>query len=125
MEELWAGVDVSKSSVAVHIRPRNESFCCQNDAVGAALIVKRPQPLAPQLIVLEATGGHEVLLANELALAQLPVAGGQSRACAQLCQSLGQTGENRSHRCDAARSLCRSDPSASSCLTGSANAGVE
>lgn len=74
MEELWVGVDVSKSLVAVHIRPINESFSCKNDASGTALIVARLQQLAPRLIVLEATGGHEVLLANALVLERLPVA---------------------------------------------------
>ena len=74
MEELWVGVDISKSLVAVHIRPTNESFSCKNDVSGAEIIVVRLQQLAPKLIVLEATGGHEVLLANELILAKLPVA---------------------------------------------------
>ncbi len=66
MEGLWVGVDVSKSLVAVHIEPTNESFSCKNDASGAGLISVRFQQLARKLIVLEATGVHEVVLANEL-----------------------------------------------------------
>jgi transposase len=74
MTELWVGVDVSKSVLAVHIRPHAEAFSCANDDGGVAMIVNRLQEVSPALIVIEATGGHEVLIAAALKGARQPVA---------------------------------------------------
>ncbi len=73
-QTLFVGIDVSKSSLDVAIRPGQEHATFANDDEGHAALVKRLQELAPTLIVLEATGGWEVRAATALALAGLPVA---------------------------------------------------
>jgi transposase len=70
----FAGIDVSKTALDVALRPSGDAWRSANDAAGIAELVARLQPLAPQLIVLEATGGLERLAVTALALAGLPVA---------------------------------------------------
>jgi len=73
-ETLFVGIDVSKHSLDVAIRPSQEHTTFANDDAGHAALVKRLQELTPTLIVLEATGGWEIRAAAALALAGLPVA---------------------------------------------------
>ena len=70
---VFAGIDVSKTALDVALRP-GDAWRSPNDEAGIAELVARLQPLAPQLIVLEATGGLERLVVAALALAGLPVA---------------------------------------------------
>jgi transposase len=70
----FVGIDVSKAMLDVALRPSGELWRCANDAVGITELVGQLQPLAPHLIVLEATGGLERLVVAALALAGLPVA---------------------------------------------------
>jgi transposase len=70
----YAGIDVSKARLDVAIRPSGEAWQSSNDESGIAALVERLQVLAPQLIVLEATGGLERLVTAALALAGLRVA---------------------------------------------------
>jgi transposase len=69
-----AGIDVSKAALDVALRPSGEHWCSTNDEAGITELVGRLQPLAPHLIVLEATGGLERLVVAALALAGLPLA---------------------------------------------------
>lgn len=71
---IFVGIDVSKAALDVAVRPTGASWRRPNDEAGIAELVTRLQPLAPQLIVLEATGGLERLVVTALALAGLPVA---------------------------------------------------
>ncbi len=59
MSEIWVGVDVSKQRFDVAIRPLNETWSTSNDQTGIQTLVSRFKKLAPQRIVLEATGGYE------------------------------------------------------------------
>jgi transposase len=69
---IFAGIDVSKAALDVALRPEGAPGRCANDEAGIAELVGRLRSLAPQLIVLEATGGLERLVV--VALAGLPVA---------------------------------------------------
>jgi transposase len=72
----YVGIDVSKARLDIAVRPSGEAWQSANDEAGIAALVDRLrtlQPLAPQLIVLEATGGLERLVVAALALAELPV----------------------------------------------------
>src|SRR5690348_15933159 len=71
---VYVGIDVAKGALDVAVRPAGTSWRSGNDEAGRAEIVARLRPLAPTLIVLEATGGYERLLVAALALAELPVA---------------------------------------------------
>src|SRR5690606_9611038 len=67
------GIDVSKAQLEIAIRPSGERFSVSNNDVGHQELLRRLQPLKPQRIVLEPTGGFELTLVQALAVAQLPV----------------------------------------------------
>jgi transposase len=72
--EHFVGIDVAKDRLDVHLRPRGEAFAVARDGDGLAQLVERLQALAPQLVVMEATGGYETIVASALAAARLPLA---------------------------------------------------
>jgi transposase len=72
--EHFVGIDVAKDRLGVHLRPSGESFAVGRDGEGLARLVERLRALAPALVVLEATGGFERVVASALAAAQLPLA---------------------------------------------------
>jgi transposase len=71
---MFVGIDVSKDRLDVHVRPSGEAFTVARDSEGIDELAKRLSALAPALIVLEATGGFETVVAAGLAAAGLPVA---------------------------------------------------
>jgi transposase len=70
---IFVGIDVAKEDLAVHLRPSDEHFTVTNDERGVRKLVTRLSKLHPELIVLEATGGLELLSVSLLAHASLPV----------------------------------------------------
>jgi transposase len=70
--QVFVGIDVSKAQLDLAVRPEG-SLALPHDEAGIAQVVKHLQPLAPTLIVLEATGGLELPLTGALAAAGLPV----------------------------------------------------
>ena len=73
-KERCAGIDVSKAQLDVGVLPEEAFWTSANDDAGRAEWVARLRELAPALIVLEATGGYEALIAAQLAAVGLPVA---------------------------------------------------
>jgi len=72
--ECAIGIDVSKATLDVAVRPSGDWWQERNDPEGCATVVARLQALAPTVIVLEATGGYEAPVAAALTAAGLPVA---------------------------------------------------
>jgi transposase len=72
--DRFVGIDVSKARVDVHVRPDSTAFWSATDPEGLAELVRRLTPLRPTLVVLEASGGYEGVIAATLAEAGLPVA---------------------------------------------------
>jgi transposase len=72
--EHFVGIDVAKDRLDVHLRPSAESFAVARDGDGLAQLVERLHKLAPRLVVMEATGGYETLVASAVAAAHLPLA---------------------------------------------------
>ena len=70
---MFVGIDIAKAECVVGVRPDGASWTEPNDARGIARLVARLATLSPTLIVLEATGGYEVLCVAGLAAAELPV----------------------------------------------------
>ena len=70
---LFVGIDVAKDHLDVHAVPTDATFRVAHDAAGLATLCERLVAWAPTLIVLEATGGHEVPVVAALASAGLPV----------------------------------------------------
>jgi transposase len=71
---MFVGIDVAKDRLDVHVRPSDESFVVARDGEGIEELAKRLRAVTPALIVLEATGGFETVVAAGLAAAGLPVA---------------------------------------------------
>ena len=74
MEPIYVGIDVAKGRLDVHVQPSAEAFAVARDGEGLAALVERLAGLAPALVVLEATGGFEQVVAGALAAAGLPLA---------------------------------------------------
>lgn len=72
--EVFVGIDVAKARLDVAVRPTGKGWSFPNDEGGCAALATQLQPLRPTLVVLEPTGGMEVLLTATLAGAALPVA---------------------------------------------------
>ena len=71
---MFVGIDVSKDRLDVHIRPSGEVFAVSRDDPGLRDLVSRLGLIGPALIVLEATGGFETIVATTLAAEGLPLA---------------------------------------------------
>ena len=72
--EHFVGIDVAKDRLDVHLRPCGESFAVARDGEALAALVERLRALAPALVVMEATGGYETVVASALGAAHLPLA---------------------------------------------------
>lgn len=73
MEQIFVGIDISKDRLDVHVRPTGEAFALGRDGEGLAALRERLLALLPTLIVMEATGGFEQVVAGTLGAAGLPV----------------------------------------------------
>ena len=107
MEKITVGIDVSKDRLDVAVRPSGERFSVPRTGAGLDDLVARLKVVKPNLIVLEATGGLETVVAAALAGAGLPVAianPGQIRAFAK---AIGQRANTDPNRCRCDRSLRR------------------
>ena len=71
---MFVGIDVAKDRLDVHVRPAGQSFAVARDGEGIEELAKRLAAVTPRLVVLEATGGFETIVAAGLAAAGLPVA---------------------------------------------------
>jgi transposase len=71
--EIFVGIDISKSWLDIAVHEREEVFRVGNDDEGIVKLVKWMKEMKPELIVLEPTGGFEMLVVAELTHAGLPV----------------------------------------------------
>jgi transposase len=72
--QRFVGIDVSKDALDAHLRPEGTARRFDNTPAGVAELVAWLEPLAPTLIVLEATGGYERPVIAALSLKGLSVA---------------------------------------------------
>jgi transposase len=86
----FVGIDVAKDSLQVHVRPQGLAFQQANDEPGIQALLARLLPLAPALIVLEATGGYQNPLVAALAVAGLPVAVVNPRQARRFAEASGK-----------------------------------
>ncbi len=87
---VTVGIDVAKARLDVATRPSGEQWHVPNDEAGIQALIARLQPLQPRLIVLEASGGWELLVASSLAEAGLPVAVVTPRQVRDFAKAIGQ-----------------------------------
>jgi transposase len=72
MVMCFAGIDISKDSLDVHVIPDGVSFSVSRDDKGLEELAARLLPMAPQLVAMEATGGFETMVAAALNSRGLP-----------------------------------------------------
>jgi transposase len=68
----WVGIDVGKTQLEIAVAPTGEHWASETTARALRTLTARLAKLAPQVIVLEATGGYEVPVLGALAQAALP-----------------------------------------------------
>jgi transposase len=98
--EHFVGIDVAKDRLDVHLRPSGESFTVARDGEALAALVERLRALAPALIVMEATGGYETVVASALGAARLPLAVVNPRQIRDFAKATGKLA--KTDRLDAA-----------------------
>ncbi len=77
MSDLFCGIDVAKTHLDVALRhtgKTQDTWRVTNDDAGIHSLLDKLTPLAPTLIVLEATGGYQMLAVATLTAAGLAVA---------------------------------------------------
>jgi transposase len=97
---VFVGIDVAKAELVISVLPTAERFTVPNDDRGVRALVERLRVLSPQLIVLEATGGYELLAVAALAAAALPVLVVNPRQVRDFAKATGQLA--KTDRIDAA-----------------------
>ncbi len=91
----FVGIDVSKATLHVAVRSQGQVVAgweTENSEPGCIALVQRLQrrgPQPPQLVVLEATGGDEHLVAVHLGLASLPTAIVNPRTVHDFAKAIG------------------------------------
>jgi transposase len=88
--ECFVGIDVAKASLVVDAYPASHPLAVSNDPAGFQTLIAFLRPLAPQLIVLEATGGYERRVAAELLAAGFAVVVVNPRQVRDFARALGQ-----------------------------------
>lgn len=73
-KEVFAGIDVSKGTLDMAVRPDGESWSVENNDDGIRGLVKRIKDMGTSLVVVEATGGLEVSVVSALAVDGVNVA---------------------------------------------------
>lgn len=86
----FVGVDVSKAHLDSAIRPAGATARDANDPAGIAALVARLKPLAPTLVVVEATGGMEIPLLAALQVAGIPAAAINPRQARDFAKATGR-----------------------------------
>ncbi len=72
-QDIFVGIDISKEYLDIGIRPTGQKWRMDNNDTDIPVLAEKLKNLAPKLIILEATGGLEIPLANTLSAEALPV----------------------------------------------------
>ena len=90
----FVGIDVAKDKLDIAVLGEKKESQVANDEKGITSLVKKMQKLAPDLIVVEATGGYQRAVVLGLYEAELPVAvvnPARVRQYARACGLLAKT----------------------------------
>src|SRR5947209_7194309 len=86
----FVGIDVAKDKLDIAVRPSAEQWVTPQTEEGLSALVATLAALAPELVVLEATGGYEAAAAAALITAGVPVAVANPRQVRQFARGIGQ-----------------------------------
>ena len=86
--QAYVGIDVSKAELEVAVG--EEGWTVSNDESGIETLLEQLRERPIELVVLEATGGHETPAAAVLAEAGLPVVVANPRQVRDFARAMGQ-----------------------------------
>lgn len=86
----FVGIDVSKAELQVAVHSSGEQRCFAQDEAGHSALVDWLITVSASVIVLEATGGYEVLIAARLASAGLPAVVVNARQVRSFAKAMGR-----------------------------------
>ena len=89
-DQVYAGIDVSKSSLDIAVHQNRKRWSFSNDVKGIAQAVANFVSLKPALVVLEATGGLEMPLVAALGVAGIPTAVANPRQVRDFARATGR-----------------------------------
>ncbi len=92
--DIYVGIDVAKTHLDVSLLPLGERSRIGYTDAHIADLVGRLQALAPQVIVIEASGGYESVVATALAAVGLPVAIVNPRQVRDFAKAIGRLAKN-------------------------------
>src|SRR4051812_15913399 len=93
MEAVSVGIDVSKRELMIAVHPTGEQWTTATTPVAIGTVVTRLRALAPQIIVVEATGGDESAGVAAVGGGGVAGAGGDPRPGRGLSQAVGRPAE--------------------------------
>jgi transposase len=115
----FVGIDISKAYLDTATKPGGSLGRHTNDPAGIAALVARLGPLAPVLVVVEATGGLELPVLAALQVAGIPTAAINPRQARDFARAAGRLAmtdridaEVLAHFAEAIRPVARPLPSA-------------
>jgi transposase len=86
----WVGIDVSKATLDVCVRPTGAQWQAPNTPAGCDALVEQLAVVAAERIVLEASGGYEAMVVAALTSRQLPVVVVNPRQVRDFARATGQ-----------------------------------
>ena len=89
MNQTWVGIDVSKNTLDIAVRPGDQQWSISNQESDLTVLAERLQTLSPDLVVMEATGGFEGVAAGILSAEGLPVVVANPRQVRDFARSMG------------------------------------
>jgi transposase len=87
---IFVGIDVAKRQLDIALRPLDETWTAENSDAGIKDLVKRLRRLRPTLVVVEATGGYELALAQAVEAAELPLSVANPRQVRDFGRGIGR-----------------------------------
>jgi transposase len=122
---MFVGIDVAKDRLDVHLRPGGEVFSVARDGEGIEALIARLRGVRPTLVVLEATGGFETVVAAALSAAELPLTVVNPRQIRDFARATGRLAKTDAvdaaviaHFAEAVKPQARPVPSAEARLLG-------
>lgn len=88
--EIFVGIDVSKAWLDVAVHEQAETVRVSNNEAGLVTLLEHLKKLKPSLVVLEATGGFEMLAVAELSHAKMPVVVSNAKRVREFARATGR-----------------------------------
>lgn len=89
-QKIFIGIDISKATLDVYLLPSSASWQVSNDDAGITLLLNKLSGFTPELVIMEATGGLERLVASHLGAASYPLAVINPRQARDFAKALGR-----------------------------------